>query len=297
MLWGVDLGGTKIEICVLESNDARSTIIRERVHTPQTDGYDAILSAIASLVKQTSDKLGVNPTKIGFGTPGVLDPITQNLKNSNTQCLNGKPLLADLRKLLGCDIRIANDANCSALAEATMGAGKGAKVVFGVILGTGVGGGVVINGEVLHGRQGVAGEWGHNVLEFGGKPCYCGKSGCVEMCISGPALEEYFFKKSGEALPLNEIVARARAGKDLVAIETIERLIDLFGRAIAVVINIVDPDLIVLAGGVSNIDELYTKGVESAKKSVFNPTPDIQIVKNLLGDSAGVFGAACLFKI
>lgn len=294
MLWGVDLGGTKTEIVVLPSFAEAEPIIRRRVPTPQGEGYEAILAAIHELVSDASRDLGVSPSIVGFGTPGVIDPVTQQLKNSNTQCLNGKPFVRDVSSRLGCEVRVANDANCLALAEARLGAGRGHDVVFGVILGTGVGGGLVVGGRVLEGRQGICGEWGHNRLEWQGKECYCGKRGCVERVLSGPALEQFYRDAAGEVRSLPEIMRRARLGSDQRAEETLGRLIDYFGQAISVVINIVDPDVIVLAGGVSNIDELYTLGAEAARKNTFNPRPDLKIVRNQLGDSAGVFGAACL---
>ena len=175
-----------------------------------------------------------------------------------------------------------------------MGAGQGAKNVFGVIMGTGVGGGVVVDGRVLNGLQGIAGEWGHNVLDQQGPACYCGKSGCVEKIISGPATELFYKQRSGQERRLSEIVELHRSGKDAVATETITRLSTWFGRAITVVINILDPEMVVLGGGVSNVDELYTIGIEEAKRAVFNNRLETPIVRNKLGDSAGVFGAALL---
>jgi len=294
MLWGIDLGGTKTEIVVLRSLDSVEPIIRRRIPTPQAGGYEAILASIHQLVAGVSCELGVSPRIIGFGTPGVVDPVTKFLKNSNTQCLNGQPFIEDVSVRLECEVRVANDANCLALAEASLGAARGHDVVFGVIMGTGVGGGLVVRGRVLPGRQGICGEWGHNPLEWQGKECYCGKIGCVERVISGPALEQFYQNVSGQRRSLPEVVSLARSGGDPGAEETLERLIYYFGKAISVVINIVDPDVIVLAGGVSNIDELYTRGLEAACRNTFNPRPDLSIVRNMLGDSAGVFGAACL---
>jgi predicted NBD/HSP70 family sugar kinase len=241
---------------------------------------------------------GFSPEAVGVGTPGTLDPDSQTLKNSNTLCLNGMPFRRDLEARLDIPVKVANDANCFALAEARLGAAKahvpGAEVVFGVIMGTGVGGGLVVHNKVINGRQGNGGEWGHNFLHESGGPCYCGKVGCVEMVLAGPALERYYAIQSGVALKLPEIVERYQQGGDPHAKATIRRMINFFGQAISVVINIVDPDAIVIGGGVGNIDLLYTEGVEVVKKHVFNDRLDTVFLKPLLGDSAGVFGAAML---
>lgn len=292
--WGIDLGGTKIEGVVLPSAESTEPLCRIRVPTERERGYAHIRGTIVDLVAQMSRDTGLSPTAIGFGTPGALDPATQTLKNSNTTCLIGQPLQQHLREDLGCDIALANDANCFALAEARLGAGKGGATVFGVILGTGVGGGVVIDGRVLPGAQGIGGEWGHIVLDAAGPECYCGLRGCVETFLAGPHLEAFYREQSGSALPLAEIAAAATAGTDPAATDTIARLTDWFGRGIATVINILDPDVVVLGGGVSNIDALYTDGVAAAEKWVFNDRMHTRIVANQLGDSAGVFGAAML---
>ena len=212
--------------------------------------------------------------------------------------MNGNPMNKDLEEALGISVKLANDANCFALAEALMGAGKDypeAELVFGVIMGTGVGGGLVVHGKVIGGQHGIGGEWGHNILEEDGDPCYCGKSGCVEKVIAGPALEKFYATNAGTPLKLKEILERHEAGIDPVATATIERLLEYYGRAISTLINVLDPNLIVIGGGVGNIDLLYTEGYERIKKYIFNDkkitTP---IVKPLLGDSAGVFGAALL---
>ena len=234
------------------------------------------------------------PRRIGAGTPGAQEPSTGLMKNCNTTCLNGRPLPADMCSELSADVVVANDANCFALAEATLGAAKGARTVFGVIMGTGVGGGIVIGGRALDGLQGIAGEWGHNVLIPEGEPCYCGKRGCVEMVISGPRLQQFYERRTGHLLTLQQIVGRA--GEDRDAADTIEHLVEYFGRAIAVVINILDPEVIVLGGGVGNVAVLYTDGVKSAEKWVFNTAMRTKIVPPMLGDSAGVFGAAMLVR-
>ena len=195
--------------------------------------------------------------------------------------------------MLGLPVLIENDANCFALAEATLGAGKGRELVFGIIMGTGVGGGIVFRGRCLSGRQGIAGEWGHNVLEPDGEPCYCGKRGCVETELSGPNWERYYLRCSGSSKSLSEIAQAAEAG-DEAAKHTLETKVQQFGRAIATVINILDPDVIVLGGGVSNVAVFEKNAGEAARPFVFHPKPDLMIVKNMLGDSAGVFGAAML---
>lgn len=294
LLWGIDIGGTKLEGAVLDESNLYSPLCRLRLPTEADQGYEHILSQVAALVSQMSKAVGSSPSVIGFGTPGVLDPKLQTLKNSNTQCLNGKAFKKDLEQTLKVPALLCNDANCFALAETLMGAAKGASNVFGVIMGTGVGGGVVINRSVVHGLQGIAGEWGHNVLDPAGPDCYCGKSGCVEKIISGPATEAYYQSLSGEKCTLHEIEQRAQQDSDKHARATIDRLATWFGRAITVVINILDPDVIVLGGGVSNIAALYSDSVDEARRNVFNNRLETPIIKNQLGDSAGVFGAALL---
>jgi predicted NBD/HSP70 family sugar kinase len=236
--------------------------------------------------------------QFGQGVLGTLDRNTGGVKNANTTALNGMPFDKDLEKALGIPVKLANDANCFAVAEAHMGAVPdvlpNAEVVFGVIMGTGVGGGLVVNGKVVNGRQGIGGEWGHNHLDDSGGMCYCGKLGCVETVISGPALERYYAGLTGEKLHLREIVALADAKTDPAAIQTMDRLIHFFGKAIAVVINIIDPDVIVLGGGVGNCDRLYSDGVLEVGKHVFNTRVDTMFLRPKLGDSAGVFGAALL---
>ncbi len=297
LVWGIDLGGTKIEGVVCDSADLSRVVARHRIPTEADRGYEHSLQQIKALILSLAQTLGAPlPNRIGFGTPGTLDPDNQTLKNSNTQCFNGKPLKRDLEALLGAETVLSNDANCFALAESVLGAARGARCVFGVILGTGVGGGIVIDGQVWGGRQGNAGEWGHNVLIPNGDPCYCGKAGCVERCISGPALEQFYQKKSGARRALAEIAERARAGEDSAATATLRFLCAEFGRAISVIINVLDPEVVVLGGGVSNIAELYSEGREAARPFVFNDRLDTRIVKNELGDSAGVFGAAMLVR-
>ncbi|GGB82501.1 ROK family protein [Dyadobacter sediminis] len=297
-LWGIDLGGTKIECAVLDADKNLEVVARMRLPTESARGYEHILSQIKKLIDMVSGEVQEKPSKVGFATPGVLEPDSQLMKNSNTICLNGQPLKADLEKVLGIPVQLANDANCFALAEALMGAGKdypAAEVVFGVIMGTGVGGGLVVNNKIIAGHHGIGGEWGHNILEENGEPCYCGKSGCVEQVISGPALERFYERTSGSRLSLKEILEAYQEGKNEHAVATIERLLEYYGRAISTLTNVLDPGLIVIGGGVGNIDLLYTEGYERIRKYIFNKgvitTP---ILKPKLGDSAGVFGAALL---
>lgn len=289
------MGGTKIECAVI---DAEETVIRRRIATEAERGYEHIISQIKKLITEVSDEIGERPTTVGFATPGVLDPHTQRMKNSNTVVINGQPMRADIENALQIPVKLANDANCFALAETLMGAGKdypNADLVFGVIMGTGVGGGLVAHGRIIEGIHGIAGEWGHNILEENGEPCYCGKRGCVERVISGVALEDYYAKISGVKSKLSEITANHSAGNDKFADETIERLLEFYGRAISTLINVIDPNLIVIGGGVGNVDLLYTEGCRRIKKYLFNRSElKTPILKPKLGDSAGVFGAALL---
>ena len=298
-LWGLDLGGTKIEGVVLKSAQEPEVLYRYRLPTGADQGYAHVMGQIKQLVGHLEQAVGCPPPSLGLATPGTLVPRTGLLKNSNATCLNGRPLKADLEKLLGIRVEMANDANCFALAETRLGVVKqrfpDARVVFGIILGTGVGGGLVVNGQVLEGSNGIAGEWGHNyLLEGEGTPCFCGKMGCNEGILAGPALQRYYASLTGHARPLPEIVERAAAGLDPAAEATMQRLFSLFGRALSLVVNIVDPDVIVIGGGVGNIERLYTEGVRHVAPFVFDHVFDTPVVKPLLGDSAGVFGAAYL---
>lgn len=296
-LWGIDLGGTKAEGVVLGGGN-NEILFRDRVPTGARNGYEHILNQITILVGMMEHKMGYRPDKIGIGTPGTLDPGLGTMKNCNSECMNGHPMKDDLEKLLRMKVSIANDANCFALAETRMGVVKekfpGATVVFGVIMGTGVGGGLVVDGKVINGFHGIGGEWGHNFLDESGGPCYCGKSGCVEKVLAGPSLERYYQSVTGLQKSLKEIYGLYKSG-DQAAVDTMHRMTYFFGKAISVIVNIIDPHVIVIGGGVGNIDEIYTEGVASAKNFVFNNrvlgTP---IVKPMLGDSAGVFGAAYL---
>lgn len=284
---GIDLGGTKIEgICL----DEKSQIVkRKRVPTNQQEGYDSILSSISVLVSDITQN--ISDYTIGICTPGAISKKTGMIKNSNTQCLIGMPLKNDLEEILGKKIAMENDANCFAMAEATMGAAVGYDVVFGVIMGTGVGGGIVIDGKIHRGRTNIAGEWGHHTLHQNGNKCYCGKSGCVETYISGPALERKWFTITGKKEPLATIVQNLD-GNDGQMWK--KEFLENFGIGLANVIDILDPDAVVIGGGISNIDFLYTDGRDSVYNKVFSDLVDTPILKNKLGDSAGVFGAALL---
>ena len=296
-IWGIDLGGTKIEGVILPSLNDPNPIVRTRIDTEAQNGYEHIVNQIHKLVKQMESQSGLQPKSIGFGTPGVLDPILHTMKNCNSTNLNGKPLQKDLEEKLQLEVILANDANCFALAEAHWGIVKqkapDSKMVFGIIMGTGVGGGLVFDGHIWSGKHGIAGEWGHNFLDESGGPCYCGKIGCVETVISGPGTERYYHQLTGHKKRLKEI-AELYKSNDEAAAKTIERLCFFFGKATSVITNMMDPDVIVVGGGVGNIDALYTKGIESLRKHIFNNRLDVPVLKPSLGDSAGVFGAAAL---
>ena len=277
---GIDLGGTKIEGVVLDI-DGRE-IIRKRVATEREHGYRHILNRIKSVHDELAAAVS-GPTTFGIGTPGAISPRTGLLKNSNTVCLNGQPVKADLEKLLGRKIEIQNDA--------LLGAGKGKKLVFGVIMGTGCGGGIVHKGEVLTGAQAIAGEWGHMSIDPNGPLCYCGQRGCTETFISGGGLEARYAEKYGVRKSLKEIEKDFHTGQPA-AVEFMQIFFRHFGRAIANLIDILDPDLIVLGGGVSNFNAIYTEGIAQVRQFVFTDELETPIVKHQLGDSAGVLGAA-----
>jgi fructokinase len=283
---GVDLGGTKIEAILLDENFV--VIERKRIPTPKND-YDKILDSISSLVldlsKNTSD------FTLGICTPGAISKQTGLIKNSNTQCLVGRSLKEDLENKLKKRISMENDANCFALAEATLGVALDFDLVFGVILGTGVGGGIVINKKLHSGRTNIGGEWGHHTLHRNGNSCYCGKTGCVETYISGPSLENQWTMLTGKSQPLPEILSNI---DNEIGNKWKTNFLENFGYGLANVIDILDPDVIVLGGGLSNIDFLYTEGKESVYSKVFSDSIDTPILQNKLGDSAGVFGACML---
>jgi fructokinase len=285
---GIDLGGTKIEGVVLDADGKE--LIRKRIPTERDRGYQHILARIKSLHDELAATVS-GPTTFGIGTPGAISPRTGLLKNSNTVCMNGQPVKADLEKLLGRKIEIQNDANCFAMAEALLGAGKGGKLVFGVIMGTGCGGGIVYKGEVFTGAQAIAGEWGHMSIDPQGPLCYCGQRGCIETYISGGGLEKRYAERYGVKRPLKEVEAAYFAGEPQ-AVEFMNWFFDRFGRAMANLIDILDPDIIVIGGGVSNFKAVYTEGAAAVKKYVFTDELQTPIVKHQLGDSAGVLGAA-----
>ena len=323
--FGVDLGGTKIELIALDAGGRE--ILRRRVPTPQHD-YFATVAAVAALIQQAETELGQRGS-VGVGTPGARSPATGLMKNCNSTCLNGKPLQQDLERALKRDVRLANDANCLALSEAADGAAAGADTVFGVILGTGVGGGVVVRGHVLNGVNAIAGEWGHSPLpwfQFAAAPsdrastgqhpatgeailhpwpnpreldaapaCYCGKKGCIETWLSGPGFAADHVRYGGEDLPAHEIAQLANAGYGPCS-ATLARYEERLARALAGVINLLDPDVIVLGGGLSNIARLYDSVPRLWPRYVFSDRIDTKLVPPRHGDSSGVRGAAWLWS-
>jgi predicted NBD/HSP70 family sugar kinase len=296
-LWGVDLGGTKIEAAIIDLEHRDISLYRQRIPTEAEGGYRHILSQVVRLIEEIEQLSGMKrPEKIGFGTPGIIDTTTNLLKHAtNTHCLNKQPLQQDLSKVLSVEAVVANDANCFALAEAVLGAARGKKVIMGLIIGTGVGGGLVVDGRVIEGLHGIAGEWGHNPLSGEEQTCGCGKKGCNETVFSGPALECFYFQQTGNKLLLSDIALRA-AGGEVAAEATLQRLQLKFAEAIAIPINILDPDAIVIGGGVGNLDILYTQKTRDciAKHVLNNNVLKTPFLKPILGDSAGVFGAALL---
>ena len=286
---GIDLGGTKIEGVILDA-DGRE-IIRKRIATESERGYQHILDRIKLIHDELAATVAGQPTTFGIGTPGALLPGTGLLLNSNTVCMNARPLKTDLEKLLGRKIEIQNDANCFAMAEALLGAGRGKKLVFGVIMGTGCGGGIVHHGEVITGRHGLAAEWGHHSIDPNGPKCFCGQRGCVETFISGGGLQARYAEQFGVKRSLTEIVADYHAGQPA-AVAFLRVFFQRFGHAVANLIAFLDPDIIVLGGGVSKFDAIYTEGVAEVSKHLFSGKLETPIVKHQLGDSAGVLGAA-----
>jgi fructokinase len=296
---GIDLGGTKIEGIALDDG---LEIARLRVDTPRDD-YGRTVAAVVSLIARLEERAGGRGT-IGIGIPGTISPATGLVKNANSTWLIGRPLLSDLRQQLGRDVRIANDANCFAMSEATDGAAAGAEVVFGVIVGTGTGAGIVVRGGVLTGPNGLAGEWGHNPLpwpqadEWPGPACYCGKSGCIETYLSGPGLAADYRRHTGQEGSPREIAQRAALG-EVAAAAALERYEQRMARALASVINQLDPDVIVVGGGMSNVERLYAEVPRLWKPWVFSAGRDepvqTRLVRALHGDSSGVRGAAWLW--
>ncbi|MGB2151079.1 MAG: ROK family protein [Parvibaculales bacterium] len=295
MRFGLDLGGTKMEAVLL--NEAGEIVWRQRRLTP-SENYEAIIETIAELVGE-ADRESTQEISIGIGMPGSLSPKTGLVRNSNTQCLNGRAIQQDLESKLARQVRLANDANCFALSEATDGAGAGAQSVFGVIIGTGCGGGLVFNGELQNGANSIGGEWGHNPLaapraeELPGPPCYCGRHGCNEVWISGSGFARDHEAIAGEKLTAEQIIASDSAA----AKASFERLCDRIARALGAVINVVDPDVIVLGGGLSNVDALYTHIPEIWDAYIFSDVIETRLVKNKHGDASGVRGAAWLWPL
>ncbi len=295
---GIDLGGTKIEIIALDSHGVEC--LRRRVSTPEGD-YAAILKTVIGLVRHAEQELACRAS-VGIGAPGAVSPATGLLKNSNSTCLNGKPLLKDLQQALQRPLRIANDADCFALSEASDGAAADAGNMFGVIVGTGTGGGIVVDGKLLSGINAIAGEWGHNPLpwptdeERPGPDCYCGRQGCIETWLSGPGLERQYRQISGESFSAQEIAAAAEQDEPL-AVQVMDRYVDRMARSLASVINLIDPEIIVLGGGVGNIERLYRDVPQAWQQYVFSDRVDTRLVKPQYGDSSGVRGAAWLWDV
>lgn len=293
---GIDLGGTKIEAIVMDPHG--NLVQQRRIATPQGN-YAATLAALTELVQLLEGELDASAS-VGIGTPGSISPNSGLLRNSNSVCLNGKPLREDLERSLQRDIRIANDADCFALSEATDGAAAGVNSVFGVIVGTGAGGGLVLNGQLLSGCNAIAGEWGHNPLpwpndnELPGQTCYCGLNGCIETWLSGPALEREYFQETGEQL-LAQAIAERDTAKESAAVKVLDAYINRMARSLASLINIVDPEVIVLGGGVGNIQRLYSDVPRHWSDYVFSDQVNTQLVPPKYGDSSGVRGAAWLW--
>jgi len=291
---GIDLGGSKIEGVLLPpaALPCDPPVWRKRIPTPRPHDYDAILRAVAGLVCEGQRHLPQGSAcAIGIGIPGAPDPETRLVRNANTTVLIGKPLAWELQQLLNQPVAMENDANCFALAEARFGAGQGYDMVFGVIMGTGCGGGLCLQGKVRQGPQHIAGEWGHMVMAPHGAPCYCGKRGCVETMLSGGGVEAAFQRLFGEHLSMQQIADGARNGEPRCK-DVFERFLKDFGRCLGAVVSLLDPDCVVLGGGLSGIDELYTTGAAHMRHYVFHENPNTPLLRNKLGDSAGVFGAA-----
>ncbi len=292
---GIDLGGTKIEVLALDEHGRE--LARRRIATPRT--YEGTLDALADLVSDVERSAG-GTGSVGIGIPGTISPVSGTVKNANSTWLIGHAFDQDLRERLDRPVRLMNDANCFALSEATDGAGVGAQVVFGVILGTGVGGGVVVRGRVLAGGQLIAGEWGHNPLpwphddERPGPPCYCGRTGCIETFLSGPGMERDHEAVTGERRTTHEIVDLLNGGDER-ALNTMNRYVDRLARGLATVVNIVDPDVIVLGGGMSNLPGLAEAARAALPPWVFTDEVTTRVVTNLHGDSSGIRGAAWLW--
>ena len=298
---GIDLGGSKIE-AVLLTEEGR-VLRRQRRATPWELGYEAVVDALGDLVaelEREAPRDGAERATVGVGIPGCIDRETGRVKNANSTALIGRPLQSDLEARLGCEVRMANDANCFAVAEALAGAARGQRMVFGVILGTGVGGGLVLDGAPREGLHGIAGEWGHSPIgdEDPDAPpaptCYCGQRGCVETRLSGPAFEADYARLSGRDLRAPEILERA-AAREATAVRALDRYLRFFGEGVARIIHILDPDAIVLGGGMSKTPALYDRGRDAVERVLFDARLRTPILRHELGDSAGVFGAAWLW--
>lgn len=298
MRFGIDLGGTKVEIVALA--DSGEIILRERAATPAGD-YDKTVQMLVELVLKAEQQLGAVGT-VGVGIPGSLSLATGLVRNANSTALNGLPLKQDLETGLNREVRLANDANCFALSEATDGSAAGAGSVFGVIFGTGCGGGIVVNGQIVGGFNGIAGEWGHNPLpaakdpERPGPQCYCGRYNCIESWLSGPSFARSYVRAGGEQINPADIMLRVRSGEQR-AIKCFDGYVDRAARALASIMNVLDPEVIVLGGGMSNVDELYDRIPQVWGPHVFSDRVDTRLVKNLHGDSSGVRGAAWLWPL
>lgn len=294
---GVDLGGTKTEAIVLGADGEE--LLRRRVPTGR-DSYQDVVDTVAGLVRRVEDELGIEAT-VGAGTPGAISPATGLIKNANLTPLNGHPLDRDLSQSLNREVRIANDADCLALSEATDGAGAAKRTVFAVIIGTGTGGGLTVDRGIVTGPNAIGGEWGHNPLpwptadEGNGPDCYCGRRGCIETYLSGPGMVADYERSTAMTLSPPEIVAAARAG-EAGAAATLERYSDRLARGLATLINVIDPDVIVLAGGMSQISELYDEVPARWTEYVFSDTVATPLVPAVHGDSSGVRGAAWLWE-
>jgi len=286
---GVDLGGTKTEVILLDSSD--TVLFKNRIKTPRHD-YGDIVGAIHNLVEMAASHIPAQARRcIGIGIPGSINAQTGLVQNANTTCLIGRPLKADIESTLGSTIALENDANCFTHAECRAGAAQGYGLVFGIIMGTGCGGGICINGQVRQGPNRIAGEWGHYAVDPRGPQCYCGNKGCVETKISGGGVEAAFYGRYGRIISMQSILQGYRSA-DPECSEAFMQFLEDYGRCLGGLISIIDPDAVVLGGGLSNIDELYTIGLEQVRTYAFHKNLVTPVLKNILGDSAGVYGAA-----
>lgn len=288
---GIDVGGTKIEGIVLDSRGRE--LERLRSPTPIEKGYGAVVERISENYRELVARIEGVPHTLGIGTPGSISPSTGLLRNCNATAMNGKPLQADLESQIGRSFSMANDANCFAYAETHLGAAAQFQDVLGLVLGTGVGAGLVVGGQLVTGRNGIAGEWGHMVLDPSGPPCYCGRRGCVERYLSGPSLALQYADLTGQQLDSEGVASRAKDGEKL-AMVTLDRFLDYFAHAVANVVAVVDPQVIVLGGGLAGIDEIYTQGVERLSRLAFSDRFETPVLRNTMGNAAGVFGAAMI---